>query len=157
MEIQRINRSSPERIFMTFKNSDTTTISAGHWAGLDMVTDKDGVGVDKPAGKLLNKIVGVALENITAGSYGKFQVWGYNSNVRAKGGTQLVTGNDLTAGSPLAILVSGFYPTRFIATSANMVNEIAAQGAIGYVMGCSTAANYSASTSSTYTVFITCL
>ena len=156
MEIQRLNRSDGEKIFMTFKNSDTTTISAGHWAAFDMVTDQDGVGVDKPSGTLLNKIAGVCLEALTAGSYGKFQVWGPNTNVRAKGGTQTNT-NDLTAGAPLAIATSGFYPTRFLANSAAAKADYAKQGAIGYAMGCATAANYSASTSSTYTVFITCL
>jgi len=156
MEIQRLNRSDPERIFMTFKNSDATTISAGHWAALDMVTDQDGVGVDKPSGVLRNKIIGVSLTNIAAGAYDKFQIWGFNSNVRAKGGTQIGT-NDLTAGVPLQIATSGFYPTRFLATSANVVSDYGLQGPIGYAMGCSTAANYSASTSSTYTVFITCL
>jgi hypothetical protein len=156
MEIYRLNRTNGEAIYMTFRNSDATAIAAGHWAAFDMVTDQDGVGVDKPAGVLLNKIAGVSLTTLAAGAYGKFQVWGPNSNVRCQGGTQIGT-NDLTAGVPLAIATSKFYPTRFLANSAAAKADYAKQGAIGYVMGAPGAANYSAATSGTFTVFITCL
>lgn len=154
MELQRVNASAGERIFMTFRNSDTTQIAAGHWAAHDLVTDQDGYSVDKPAGKLRNLIAGVCMSAVAAGANAKFQVWGINTIAKAKGGTQIGT-NELTAGSPLAITTSGFYPARYL-TSA-YTHEWAFQGAIGYAMGCSTAANYSAATSSTYTVFITCL
>jgi hypothetical protein len=156
MILQRLNRSSGEKIFMTFRNSDATAISAGWWLALDMTTDRDGVGVDKPAGKLLNKIVGVSMSSLAAGEYGQFQVWGISSIAKAKGSTQTAT-LALTAGSPLAIATSGFYPTRFAITSAAAKADYAKQGAIGYVMGAHTAANYSAATSSVYNVFVTCL
>lgn len=156
MEFLRLGPNNGEQIFMTFKNSDATALSAGHWAGLDMSTDQDGVGVDKPAGVNRNKIVGVAMEAISASASGKFQVWGVCTIAKAKGGTQVGT-NDLTGGAPLAIATSGFYPTRMLATSGVVKADWGKQGAIGYAMGCSTAANYSASTSSTYTVFVTCL
>jgi hypothetical protein len=156
MEIKRLNPGDGEQIFMTFRNSDTTALSAGWWAAYDTVSDQDGVGVDKPAGVLLNKIAGVCLTALAAGAYGKFQIWGPCTIAKAKGGTQIGT-NDLTAGVPLAIATSGFYPTRFLANSAAAKADYAKQGSIGYPMGCSTAANYSASTSSVYTVFVTCL
>jgi len=141
---------------MTFRNSDTTAISAGWWMAYDTVTDRDGVGVDKPAARLLNKIAGVAMEPLAAGAYGVFQVWGICTIAKAKGSTQTTT-LALTAGVPLAIATSGFYPTRFAVTTAASNAAYAKQGAIGYAMGAATAANYSAATSSVYTVFVTCL
>lgn len=156
MILQRISDASGEKIFMTFRNSDTTALSVGWWAGLDMVTDRDGVGVDKPAGKLLNKIVGVCMSTLAPGEYGQFQIWGICPIAKAKGSTQTNT-LALTAGSPLAIATSGFYPTRFAITSTAAKAEYAKQGSIGYVMGAHTAANYSAATSSVYDVFVTCL
>jgi len=141
---------------MTYRNSDTTAISAGWWMGLDMTVDKDGVGVDKPAGMRLNKIVGVSMSALAPGAYGKFQIWGICTVAKAKGSTQTTT-LALTGGAPLAIATSGFYPTRFAVTTAASNAAYAKQGAIGYAMGAATAANYSAATSSVYTVFVTCL
>jgi hypothetical protein len=155
MHLSRLSPSSGEKIFFTFRNSDATAISAGHWAAIDTVTDQDGVGVDKPAGKLLNKIAGVCMTTLAPGAYGPFQVWGICTIAKAKGSTQTNT-LALTAGSPLAIATSGFYPTRFAVTSTAAKAEYAKQGSIGIVMGAHTAANYSAATSSVYDVFVTC-
>jgi len=122
----------------------------------DTTVDRDGVGVDRPSGARLNKIAGVSMSALAAGEYGKFQVWGIFPIAKALGSTQTNT-LALTAGSPLAIATSRFYPTRFASTSTAAKAEYAKQGSIGYVMGAATAANYSAATSSVYTVFVTCL
>jgi len=141
---------------MTFRNSDTTAISAGWWMAYDLTVDRDGVGVDKASGMRLNKIAGVCMQPLAPGAYGVFQVWGICTIAKAKGSTQTTT-LALTAGSPLAIATSGFYPTRFAPTTTAVKAEYSKQGAIGYAMGAATGANYSAATSSVYTVFVTCL
>jgi hypothetical protein len=156
MEIQRLNRSDGEKIFMTFRNSRAVTTSAGHWLAIDMTTDKDGVGVEKAVGVLRNRIAGVCMESLAANAYGKFQVWGVCTIAKAKGATTLNT-DALTAGVPLAIATSALYPTKMGITSAVAKADYAKQGAIGYAMSARTAANYSAATSSVYTVFVTCL
>ena len=156
MILRKLGRTGGERIFMTLRNSDTTAIAAGHWMAYDTVTDRDGVGVDKPAAKLLNKIAGVSMSPLAAGEYGMFQVWGICPITKAKGSTQTTT-LALTCGSPLAIATSGFYPTRFAVTTTASNAAYAKQGSIGIVMGAATAANYSAATSTVYTVFVTCL
>ena len=156
MLLRKLGGTGGERFFLTLRNSDTTAISTGWWLSYDTVTDRDGVGVDKPAGKLLNKVAGVCMQPLAAGEYGVFQIFGICTVAKAKGSTQTNT-LALTAGSPLAIATSGFYPTRFALTSTAAKAEYSKQGSIGYAMGAATGANYSAATSSVYTVFVTCL
>ena len=94
MLFQRINRSNPEKIFIVAKNSyATASLTNGQAVMWDYATDKDGVGVTKPAagtgrdGHYGTAFAGIAAETIAAGSYGLIQVYGYHSAVRVRSKT----------------------------------------------------------------------
>jgi len=108
MEFQRANRTDPERVFITYKNSySTATLTNGQWCAIDIVTDKDGVGVTKPSGANRSSIAGVAIESIVHNDYGLVQVWGYKADARCLGGSGSVT-SKITAGRPLYFATSAF-------------------------------------------------
>src|SRR5262245_22000302 len=94
MFFQRVNRTDPERVFVTVYNSySTATITNGQVVNWDFGNDKDGLGVTRPTARATNAgmgAAGIVAESIAAGSYGLVQVYGYHSAVRARtvtGGT----------------------------------------------------------------------
>lgn len=106
---QRINRSDPEKIFVTVYNSySTAALSNGQGVQWDFTTDADGVGVTRPTARATNgglAAAGVVAEAIAAGAYGLVQVYGYHSAARVR----TVTGGSpaIVPGVPLAINVAG--------------------------------------------------
>ncbi len=109
MLFQRVNRSDPEKVFVTVYNSySTATITNGQGINWDFVTDADGLGVTMPLARATNAGVaaaGVVAESIAAGAYGLVQVYGYHAATRVRtvtGGTPAIT-----PGRPLAINVAG--------------------------------------------------
>ncbi|MHC1625551.1 MAG: hypothetical protein ACXQS2_06080 [Methermicoccaceae archaeon] len=105
MLFQRINRSSPERVFIIVYNSyDTASLSNGQAICWDYAADADGVSVTKPPARAASAgaaFAGIAAETIAAGDYGLCQVYGYHSAVRVRN----MTGGSpaLAAGSPLSM------------------------------------------------------
>lgn len=94
MQWQRINRSNPEKIFITVYNSySTASLTNGQAVIWDYATDANGVSVTKPtdatgrAGHYGSAFAGIAAETIAAGSYGLVQVYGYHSAVRVRSWT----------------------------------------------------------------------
>ena len=109
MKFQRINRSNPERVFITVKNSySTASLSANQWVAWDTLTDEDGVGVTKPddPGTLL-AMAGVVTQTIAHNDYGLVQNWGYRNAARCSGGSGLAT-SKISEGTYLYIKTSGF-------------------------------------------------
>lgn len=109
MLFQRINRSSPEKIFISVYNSySTASLTNGQGVIWDFATDADGVGVTRPTARATNAGVaaaGVVAETIAAGDYGLVQVYGYHSATRVRtvtGGTPAIV-----PGRPLVINVAG--------------------------------------------------
>ncbi len=109
MLFQRINRSDPERVFVSVYNSySTAAMSNGQGVIWDFATDADGLGVTRPTARATNAgfaAAGVIAEAIAAGAYGLMQVYGYHSAVRVRtvtGGTPAIV-----PGRPLAINVAG--------------------------------------------------
>lgn len=107
MQWQRINRSSPEKIFITVYNSyATASLTNGQAVIWDYATDANGVSVTKPtdatgrAGHYGKAFAGIAAETIAAGSYGLVQVYGYHSAVRVRtwtgGNPAIAAGTGLT-------------------------------------------------------------
>jgi len=89
MLFQRINRGSPEKIFIVAYNSySTASLTNGQAVIWDWTTDADGVGVtlatatENVAGGI--DVAGIAAETIASGQYGLLQVYGYHSAVRAR-------------------------------------------------------------------------
>ena len=92
MQIQRVNRSDPEQILFELRNSySTATLNVGQWCAYDIVTDKDGVGVTKPAGFNRMSIAGVVAQSMQHNQYGLVQAWGYRAGARCLGGSGLNT------------------------------------------------------------------
>ena len=89
MLFQRINRSNPEKMFISVRNSySTASLTNGQAVIWDWTTDIDGVGVtlatatENVAAGI--DIAGIAAETIAAGDYGLIQVYGYHSAVRVR-------------------------------------------------------------------------
>ena len=89
MLFQRINRSDPEKVFITAYNSySTASLTNGQAVIWDWTTDGDGVGVtlatateNVSAGQ---DVAGIAAATIVSGEYGLIQVYGYHSAVRCR-------------------------------------------------------------------------
>ena len=106
MLFQRINRSHPEKVFISVYNSyGTAPLSNGQVVSWDYVTDGDGVSVTKPAAGPGIGCAGVVTQTINAGDYGLVQVYGYHSAVRAR---ILSGGPDIAKGSPLVMSAAVF-------------------------------------------------
>lgn len=109
MLFQRINRSDPEKIFVTvFQSYSTAALSNGQGVIWDFATDADGLGVTRPTARATNggiAAAGVVAEAIAAGAYGLVQVYGYHSATRVR----TVTGGSpaIVPGRPLVINVAG--------------------------------------------------
>lgn len=92
MLMQRINRSNPEKVFITVMNSySTASLTDGQVVQWDHQTDADGVSVTLPTAGAGYDCAGVVADTIAAGDYGLIQVYGYHSAVRVR---------TLTGGSP---------------------------------------------------------
>ena len=120
MQLQRLNRSDPEKIFFVFKNSySTASLTNGQATIIDYATDADGVGITKPtdtyAVKALHSgtaFAGIAAETIAAGSYGLVQVYGYHSAVRVRSWTGGVPA--IAAGTALVCVSAVFCLESYI-------------------------------------------
>ncbi len=110
MLFQRINRSSPEKVFISVFNSySTAAITVGQGVNWDFITDIDGVGVTIPLARATNAGFAaagvVASASIAAGDYGLVQIYGFHSAVRVRtvtGGTPAIA-----KGRPLVMNVAG--------------------------------------------------
>lgn len=158
MEIQRVNRDDPERIFMSFKNSySTASMTPGQWAAHDVVTDADGVAVTKPGGRDRNLIAGVVNHTIAHNGFGLVQVWGFRADARCSGGSGLNT-SKLSAGRPMVFATSGFQAQAVALTSATVVDTEYAKRMCGYALtAANTAAKSTSGTTAIFKVMITCL
>lgn len=127
MLFKRINRTSPEKVFITVKNSySTASLTNGQAVMWDYATDADGVGVTLPTasneaggGHAGVAFAGIAADTIAAGAYGLIQVYGYHSAVRVR----TVTGGApaIAAGTALSLQNAVFalesFPLSVSATS----------------------------------------
>lgn len=110
MLFQRINRSSPEKVFVVAYNSySTAAITNGQAVNWDFITDVDGVGVTMPLARATNAGLGaagiVASASIAAGDYGLIQVYGYHSAVRVRSVTIGIPA--IAKGRPLVMNAAG--------------------------------------------------
>jgi len=86
MMFQRINQSSPERVFVVVYNSyAAASLTNGQCVRWDYTTDVDGVGVERcTAASTGFPAAGVVAETIASGAYGLLQIYGYHSAVRVR-------------------------------------------------------------------------
>ena len=127
---QRINRSSPEKVFVVAYNSySTAAITNGQGVNWDFITDIDGVGVTIPLARATNGGIGaagvVASASISSGDYGLIQVYGYHSAVRVRSMTGGIPA--IAKGRPLAMNSAGsVFCLESVATASIsiLVNQI---------------------------------
>lgn len=110
MLFQRINRSSPEKVFVAVKNNySTAAITVGQAVQWDFTGAADGVSVTRPTARATNAGMAtagaVAEASIASSGYGLVQVYGYNANLRVR----TATGGSpaMAAGSPLCVNAAG--------------------------------------------------
>lgn len=140
----RINRSNPEKCFISVYNSySTAAITNGQAVIWDFATDADGVGVTRPTARATNAgmaAAGVVAEaSIAAGDYGLLQVYGYHSAARMR----TVTGGSpaIVAGRPLVINVAGsVFCLESVSTASNTVLTFPIGFSLGATSGFTTAA-----------------
>lgn len=134
MLFQRINRSDPERVFVSVYNSySTAAMSNGQGVIWDFATDADGVGVTRPTARATNAGVaaaGIIAEAIASGAYGLMQVYGYHSATRVRtvtGGTPAIV-----PGRPLVINVAG---SVFCLESVSTASTVILTYPMGFSLG----------------------
>ena len=107
MLLQRVNRDDPEKVFIIVKNSYTVALSNGQAVIWDIVTEKDGVSVERPTAIATNlgiAAAGIVAETIGVSDYGLVQVYGYHAAVRVR----VATSEELIVpGTALALAAAG--------------------------------------------------
>jgi len=82
MQLQQINRSDAEKVFISVKNVSGDTIPANNAVCLACTGNSvDGISVIKPVASSFLGWVGIADEDIADAGYGRAQVWGYRDSV----------------------------------------------------------------------------
>ena len=142
MMFQRINRTDAERVFSVFYNVAGATITAGYPAVVDIATI-DGVRVSKPATATLSLIVGIAIDNITDSSYGRFQLYGYRQSALVTNDTSVA----VAAGDILIPVNAQWYLAR----------SAASDGKSGFVYAGEAFATNATPAGANKKVFIRCL
>lgn len=140
---QRVNRSDPEKLFVTvFQSYSTAAGSNGQAYIWDFGTDKDGLGVTRPTARATNgglAVAGILAEAVLAGAYGLCQVYGYHSAVRAR----TLTGGSpaIVAGRPLIVNVAGsLFCLESVSTASKQIVSWPCGFAFGATSGFTTAA-----------------
>lgn len=111
MQIQRVNRTDPEKVFIVAKNGTAATITTGMgarylgWiAGAELVSN-DGtqvIAVENAAN--MAAFAGIAAEDIATLGYGRVQAWGYcNSIMLSAEGTSISVGGGTMAATVLKV------------------------------------------------------
>lgn len=135
---QRINRSSPEKIFVVVYNSfATAAITVGQGVIWDFAGDADGVGVTRPTARATNAgfaAAGVVAEtSIAPGGYGLIQVYGYHSAVRVRAMTAGTVA--VAPGRPLVLNAAG---SLFCLESVSTASKQIVSYPMGFALGSTT-------------------
>lgn len=143
---------------MVVRNSySTATMVNGRWAAYDIVTDKDGFSVTKPAGINRHSVAGVIVESIPHLDYGLMQVWGYKADARCLGGSGSLT-SKISGGTPLYFATSGFAAQAPARTSGVVKGSLGKFFFAHAIEPLNTAAlTTQFATSGAYEVFLRCL
>lgn len=106
MHIRKLNRSSPEIVFLVVRNVDSTTLSVGRgvvWHGSTSTTTYEGIGVRYPKVTTdqldgIARFAGVIMQqDIASSAYGWMQVYGLIDSVTVTGSTAVNIGQGHTA------------------------------------------------------------
>jgi hypothetical protein len=112
MQFQRINRSDPEKVFVSVRNNSATAATVGQVVAWDYTTDADGVSVRIPVAGSLTLAAGIVESaSIAAEAFGLVQVYGHNANALVTGGA------DVTIGDPLILTTAKSFLSKATAVT----------------------------------------
>src|SRR5512142_2081367 len=101
MLFKRLNRTSPETVFIVAQNVSGSTVTAGYSVVFDVGTSVDGVRVTQASATDLQAFAGVADSDIANSAYGLIQVYGYRSSIliSSSAGSSVAGDNLITVAS----------------------------------------------------------
>lgn len=84
MQIQRVNRTDAEKVYIVIKNVSGGTITTGMGArfvggAAAEIVSTDGIQAVKSADAAMTMFAGIAVEDIADNDYGRVQAYGYTS------------------------------------------------------------------------------
>ena len=109
MLLQQLNRSDPEKVFITGQNLSTGTLKGNTlvcWEGVIASSVSFGNGFMQPITSNINLFAGVLDADVTTGAFGLIQVYGQRASIAANPATNVsISAAGLILG-PLAASVS---------------------------------------------------
>lgn len=105
MQIQRVNRTSEEKVFLSYRNMSGATITANGAVCFDLGTTIDGISSIKPASGSFLGWIGIADKDVADTGYGISQCWGYRDSVLLSHEGTSIT---ITAGNALHVVNAAF-------------------------------------------------
>jgi len=105
MEIQLVNRTDAEKIYMAFRNVDgsgSITVNDPVCVAVDG-NSVDGVNATKPAAVSFKSWIGIADSTVAINGYGRAQSWGYRDSIKVSNETTSIT---ITAGDALTVVAT---------------------------------------------------
>ena len=98
MQIQRVNRTDAEKVFINVQNKSGATLTVGWGArfcggAAAEVVSTDGVQVVASADAAMCNFAGVVAQDLADNGYGRVQAWGYVNSIAISGvGTSITIG-----------------------------------------------------------------
>ena len=106
MQLQQINRSDAEKVFISIKNVSGATISGNYAVNLACTGNSvDGISAVAPVNTSFLGWVGIADADIADAGYGRSQIWGYRDSVLLSHEGSSVT---VTIGNALHLVTGQF-------------------------------------------------
>ena len=81
MQIQRVNRTDADKVFVNFRNMSGSGISANEGACYDLGTTVDGISAVSPVAASFLGWIGIAAEDVADTEYGRTQIFGYRDSI----------------------------------------------------------------------------
>ena len=100
MQIQQINPTDAEKVFLTFRNVDgsgSITVNDPVCVAVDG-NSVNGVNATYPAAVSIKSWIGIANKTVAINGYGLAQAWGYRDSIKVSNETTSIT---ITAGDAL--------------------------------------------------------
>lgn len=109
MQLQQVNRTDAEKVFVVIQNVEATSITTGYGArfvggAAAEIVSTDGVQAVLATAATMAQFAGIAAQDIAANAFGRVQSRGYVNSIAYSGvGTQLTVGVTGFAGSVLKV------------------------------------------------------
>jgi hypothetical protein len=105
LDIQRINRTDPEKVYFHYRNMSGDTISGNAAVCLDLGTTIDGISSIAPAAASFLGWIGIADADVGDTGYGRTQCHGYRDSILLSNEGTSVT---VTAGDAMHLVTGQF-------------------------------------------------